>query len=144
MTRLPELRQTDTIELTDTGRASVPADEFSVLLVDDSPVSLRGMVRMLRGQWEIDIATSSDEALYMIGRNAYSVVITDCDMPGRDGLWLLEQTRNAAPGTIRVLVSAGEPERFATHIVSGLVQIFLSKPFSGESLQNLLIGLMMR
>jgi CheY-like chemotaxis protein len=144
MARQQFLSQRDGNPLADSSISSVAADDFSVLLVDDSPVSLRGMVRLLRGQWEIDIATSSNEALYMIGRNRYSVVVTDCDMPGRDGLWLLEKTRETAPDTIRVLVSAGEPERFSSHLVSGLVHIFLSKPLSGESLQNLLIGLMMR
>ena len=144
MARQQQLSERDGNPLAESGISTVAADDFSVLLVDDSPVSLRGMVRLLKGQWEIDIATSSDEALYMIGRNGYSVVVTDCDMPGRNGLWLLEKTRDAAPDTIRVLVSAGEPERFASHLLSGLVHIFLSKPLSGESLQNLLIGLMMR
>lgn len=117
---------------------------FSVLLVDDSYVSLRGMARVLRPHCETDVASCSDEALYLVRRNGYSVVITDCDMPGRDGIWLLEQTRKLSPETVRVLVSAGESERFSHHMVTGLVQIFLSKPFSGESLQNLLIGLMLK
>ncbi|MBN2530104.1 MAG: response regulator [Deltaproteobacteria bacterium] len=126
----------------DTGAVDVHT-QFSVLLVDDSPVALRGMARVLRKHWEIDVAACSDEALYLIRRNGYSVVITDCDMPGRNGLWLLEQTRRHSPNTIRILTSAGEQERFAPYMKSGLIQCFLNKPLAGDALRNFVIGLMM-
>ena len=117
---------------------------FSVLLVDDSAVSLRGMARVLREHWEINLASGAEEALVLAKNNSYAVVITDCDMPGRDGIWLLEQIRIQSPNAIRVLASANEPERFASHLKSGLIHILLHKPLSSDSLCNLLIGLMMR
>ncbi|MBN2340103.1 MAG: response regulator [Deltaproteobacteria bacterium] len=112
--------------------------DFSVLLVDDSFVSLRGMARVLKNHWETDVASDAEEALYMIKRNRYTVVISDCDMPGKDGIWLLEQTAQVAPQTIRILTSCGERDRFSEHITSGLVQCFLKKPVSPEQLSELL------
>ncbi|MBN2717245.1 MAG: response regulator [Deltaproteobacteria bacterium] len=120
------------------------SERFSILLVDDSRVSLRGMVRVLRQNWDVDIATDSDEALQLVNQRTYSVIITDCDMPGHNGLWLLEQIKNVSPQTIRVLASAGLHERFAPHIKAGLIHVFLHKPLVNESLRTMLIGLMMR
>ena len=118
--------------------------QFSILLVDDSAVSLRGMARMLRENWDVDLATSSDDAIKLMEQTNYAVVVSDCDMPGHNGLWLLEQVRETSPRTIRVLTSAGLHERFAPYLKSGLIHVFLHKPLVGESLRNMLIGLMMR
>ena len=124
--------------------APEPIEQFAILLVDDSAVSLRGMARMLRKNWDVDLATSSDDAIKMMAQTNYAVVVSDCDMPGHNGIWLLEQVRETSPGTIRVLTSAGLHERFAPYLKSGLIHVFLHKPLVGESLSNMLIGLIMR
>lgn len=115
--------------------------QFTILLVDDSFVSLRGMARMLKKTWETDVASDAEEAIYMIRRNRYTVVISDCDMPGKDGIWLLEQTSEVSPNTIRILASGGESERFVPHLKSGLVHCFLTKPISPDRLNELLAQL---
>lgn len=118
--------------------------DFSILLVDDSFVSLRGMLRVLKQDWETDIASGADEALYMVKRNGYSVVITDCDMPGRDGLWLLNQVQKFSPKTVRVLASGGLRERFSPDIQSGLIQCFLDKPVASAQLREMMQQLLLQ
>ena len=60
-----------------------------LLLVDDDPAVLRGLSRMLLDQWNVTTAHSAAQAALLIDAFRYQAVITDYDMPGHDGLWLL-------------------------------------------------------
>jgi PleD family two-component response regulator len=63
-----------------------------ILLVDDDPIVLRALRRLLLGGrpgWEIDVAESGDAALSRLESKTYDVVVTDLHMPGLDGVTLL-------------------------------------------------------
>ncbi|HXK17430.1 MAG TPA: response regulator, partial [Polyangiaceae bacterium] len=51
-----------------------------ILLVDDDPIVLRALRRLLLGArpgWEIDMAESAEAALLLIESKSYDVVVTD-------------------------------------------------------------------
>ena len=83
-----------------------PARLQRVLVVDDEPRVLRGLLRLLRGgDWQLDAAESGTEALDMLGAQAYDVIISDYRMPGMDGVTLLQKVRDEHPRTVRIMLS---------------------------------------
>jgi len=103
-----------------------------VLVVDDDEQILRGLVRGLKQDHDVLLATSPTLAVAMAEAHALDAVVTDHqlgDEDGRDGLWLLEQVRRRFPEARRILMSGGQPS-VDEHPGSGLVMRFLPKPVS--------------
>jgi YesN/AraC family two-component response regulator len=111
-----------------------------VLLVDDEPVQLRGLRRILQEHWHVDVAVGAVAAASLLAAGRYDAVITDYDMPGYDGVWLLEQVRRMYPRTQRVLISGSGGELFAPHVRSGLIHNFVAKPATAEAILASLQG----
>ena len=104
-----------------------------VLLVDDEPDLLAGMVRSLRSEhFELTTAPGPEEALEMLrSRGPYAVIVSDLRMPVMDGVVLLAQARKLAPDTVRVLFTgAPDLDRAIAAINEGAIFRFLTKPCS--------------
>ena len=125
-----------------TSRRSRPAPSPArrILLVDDEPVQLRGMRRILQERWHVDVAVGAVAAASLLATARYDAVITDYDMPGYDGVWLLEQVARMYPRAQRVLISGSGGELFAPYVRSGLIHRFVEKPATADALLGLLGG----
>ncbi len=98
--------------------ASPPARTSSlatVLIVDDSPVDRRLTSALVtrRGDLRAVVASDGREALEAIERDAPAVVVTDLQMPGMDGLELVQEIRRLHPGVPVVLMTAYGSEDIA-------------------------------
>ncbi|MDJ0761403.1 MAG: response regulator [Myxococcota bacterium] len=107
----------------------------AILIVDDDPTNLRLMHRILAKQWDVEIASDAEQAAQMLVTRGFHSVITDYDMPGKDGIWLLAFVSTHYPHARRILVSGGNTTDIVPHIRSGLVQGFLSKPIRRDELR---------
>ena len=118
-----------------TRRRSLAVDSKPrVLLVDDEPSILRGIKRILSKDWNVEIAVGASTAASMLTATQYDAIVTDYDMPGRDGLWLLDYVRTRFPQMRRILLSGSEPFIFSNHMKSGLIQHYIPKPATTNSL----------
>jgi DNA-binding NtrC family response regulator len=104
------------------------------LIVDDDELMRRTAQRLLQDAWEIFTARSATEAVSVIKRHSIDVVLTDYEMPGENGIWLLEEVKRLSPGTHRVLFSGLGPDTLPEHLTSGLVVRFITKPSSRAAL----------
>jgi|GEM_PF-4590390 len=116
-----------------------------VLLVEDTPVNLEVAAAMLENfGCRVTTATSGEEALELMTRNEYELVIMDCQMPGMDGFETTRRLRERER-------SAGEPSRHPIIAVTAHgfsedremclaagMDDYLCKPFSRDQLQGLL------
>ena len=68
---------------------------ITVLHVDDELFILKVTKQCLEmeGQFQVDEASSVEEAMRKLGKEAYDVVVSDFQMPGRDGLEFLKELR---------------------------------------------------
>ena len=109
-----------------------------VLFVDDDPLILSGLRRMLRDQrqeWEMLFANSGDEALHMLAENACDIVVSDMRMPQMDGAELLQRVRTLYPAAVRIVLS-GQSDKEAILRCVGPAHQFLSKPCVPERLRE--------
>jgi CheY-like chemotaxis protein len=116
------------------------------LFVDDEPHILDGLRRSLRGkreEWEMAFATDGAEALELLGRSQYDVVVSDMRMPGMDGAELLTNISKLHPEVARVVLSGHiEPEAALRVAVAG--HRFLTKPSDVGSVIGVIDQLLVR
>jgi len=78
-----------------------------VLLVDDEPLLLRSMVKLVRSLgYEVFQAASSEQALEVLSREAIDLVLSDVTMPGISGIELAREVALRFPN-VRVLLASG-------------------------------------
>jgi HD-like signal output (HDOD) protein len=109
-----------------------------ILFVDDEPMVLKGIersLRSIRGQWEMEFAGSGPDALTMMDRNGFDVVISDMRMPGMDGAELLERVKAKYPRTVRMVLS-GQSDRESILRSVGPTHQYISKPCDVEELKR--------
>jgi response regulator RpfG family c-di-GMP phosphodiesterase len=106
-----------------------PARKPRVLLVDDEPMVLDGLVLHLRRKYEVVVATSGRDGLVAMEKEPFAVVVSDMRMPGMDGAEFLSRARSAAPETVRVLLTGHADFEVALAAVNqGQIFRFLTKP----------------
>jgi len=112
-----------------------------ILFVDDEPMVLQGIQRSLRGmraEWHAEFATSGAEALEIMSRDPFDVVITDMRMPGMDGAELLDQVKVLFPKTVRMILS-GQSDRESILRSVGPTHQYLAKPCDIDELKQKLL-----
>lgn len=115
----------------DTGSERTPR---RLLLVDDDVALLRAIARVLAADFVVETATNAEQAAELLAQRDYDLIVTDYDMPGRNGIWLLELARRRLPGSRRVLMSGSRPHGVGVHLLGGLLHQFLEKPITPPAL----------
>ena len=111
-----------------------------ILIVDDDPNLLEASRRVLRGSFDIVTALGGEEGLKLVREQGpFAVVISDLRMPVVDGVTLLRQVREAAPETVRILLTGNADMSAAIQAVNeGQVFRFLTKPCPGSVIRDTL------
>ena len=111
-----------------------------MLFVDDEPNVLQGLRRMfynMRDQWQIECAHGGEEALSLLSKSRFDVVVSDLRMPGMDGSDLLNEVASRYPHIIRIVLSGQADEEVLLRCV-GKTHLFLSKPCEPEVMKSAL------
>lgn len=79
----------------------------SVLVVDDEQIIRETLAEFLQSQgFRVATAASGEHALSTIRKTAFDVVICDINLPGLDGLEVLERVSRSNPETFVLLITA--------------------------------------
>jgi two-component system, NarL family, nitrate/nitrite response regulator NarL len=80
--------------------------KYAVLLVDDHRILLEGMKNLLQEPYEVKAtASSGQEALELIKKHDFDILITDYEMPGINGLDLVKAMSTAQPEAKVIVLS---------------------------------------
>ena len=113
------------------------APETKLLVVDDQEVNLRIVGSSLRKLgFEVFTASDGDQALALLGQNAFDLVLLDVLMPGRDGFEICAAIRaNATWADIPIifLSAAGDKTLIVRALEVGGVD-YVTKPFNPAEL----------
>lgn len=103
-----------------------------ILIVDDTPENLISLKRVLeRHNFEVDTASSGEEALKKVLKNEYVLIILDVQMPGMDGFEVAEAITgySKAKETAIIFLSAVNKElKFITKGYSSGGLDYITKP----------------
>ena len=103
--------------------------DFRILVVDDD-VQIRRVLRatLTAARYEVDTASSGEEALEMMKDRQYHLVLLDLSMPGVDGLELCRTLRSTSEAEI-IIISVRSIEK---DVIAGLdagADDYVTKPF---------------
>ena len=119
--------------------SALPADQISVLIVDDHAVVRKGVRGYLEAQPDLSItgeAASGEEAVRLAADHLPDVVLMDLVMPGVDGVEATRRVRQVSPGSqVIVLTSYHDDEHIFPAIKAGALS-YLLKNVRPEELAN--------
>jgi len=108
-----------------------------ILFTDDEPMVLLGLKRMLRSQrdeWEMAFAGSGAEALALLEKGHFEVVVSDMRMPGMDGAEFLTTVMRRYPDVVRIILSGSSEWELIMKSV-GPAHQYLNKPCNADELK---------
>ena len=110
---------------------------YSILVVDDEALTLRTISRALREEgFEVQVATSGEQALEMFAQDHPSLVLLDVVLPGIDGVEVLREVKQQSPPTIAIMMSAYHQVDRAVEAMKLGAYDFLVKPFHLADMVN--------
>ena len=110
-----------------------------ILVVDDDPDLLRLLSMRLSGAgYRVTAAASAEEALVKIAMERPQLVLSDVQLPGKDGLALFDAIRVQHPSLPVILLTAHGTIPDAVEATSRGVFTYLTKPFDGKALLDVI------
>ena len=118
--------------------------EQKVLVVDDNRELCAFIAQSLSGEYQVQLANHGGQALELLEKDSYALVVSDIMMPGIDGLSLVEKLRaDMQYSHIPIILLSARTEN-ATKIrglLSG-ADVFMEKPFSPSYLKAQIASLL--
>jgi PAS domain S-box-containing protein len=100
----------------------------NILIVDDEPVLADLAEHFLeRENFCTDAAYSADEALQKISQYPYDAIVSDYQMPGKDGIDLLKEVRRSYPGLPFILFTGRSREEVAIQALNEGADFYIQK-----------------
>ena len=112
----------------------------SVLVVDDSPIARKMLIKALPPDWDIEITQAANgvEALAAYRAGRVDVMFLDLTMPDMDGYQVLETLRKEDLTCLVIVVSADIQEKAQERVLAMGAIAFIRKPITAEGLRDVL------
>jgi len=115
--------------------SAAPGAGARILIVDDDPDLLRLLSMRLAGAgYRVAAVGSAEEALVRIAMERPQLVVSDVQLPGKDGLALFDAIRAQHPSLPVILLTAHGTIPDAVEATARGVYTYLTKPFDGKAL----------
>ncbi len=110
-----------------------------LLLVDDDKNALDGLVKILEGDgYHVSGVLSGYEALNLLSKKKFDIIITDMKLPGMGGLNLIHEVRKMDESVAIVLITAYSSIKTAVDAIKCGADDYLTKPLNIEELELVL------
>lgn len=112
------------------------ASEGRILIVDDEKDILRALEFVLsREGYSVATATSGEEAIELLKKEEYDLILTDLKMPGMDGMEVLEKSLQLRPSTAVIIMTAYATVESAVQAMRMGASDYIVKPFINEDVK---------
>jgi len=115
-----------------------------VLVVEDEPITLSALERLLSSEYRVLTAREAEEALRLLKRERVDVVVADLRLPKGSGLELLEWVRHNLPETKVIIITGYSSIKGAVEAMRLGASDYIPKPFSVEDIQNAIAGVLQK
>jgi len=107
-----------------------------ILIVDDDPSNREGLSLLLRQEnYHVEGASSGEEALAILEKGPFEVMITDLFLPGMSGIEILKQVKEHAPLTNVIVVTGKASAESAVVAMKEGAYDYITKPVNVEHLK---------
>ena len=106
-----------------------PAQPASILVIDDEPVIRDTLAEFLRGEgYAVTAAESGERAVELAAARRFDVALCDVNLPGLDGLDVLDRLAALCPETFVILITAYATVETAVEAFQKGAHDYLVKP----------------
>lgn len=114
------------------------AGNAHILIVDDE-LSMREFLSILmeREGYSATTAASAEAALSLLDGHCFDLVISDVNMPGLNGIGLLEKIKNLSPDTAVLMITAFSATEQAVEAMKFGAYDYIAKPFKVDEMKLL-------
>jgi DNA-binding NtrC family response regulator len=106
-----------------------------ILIVDDDQTTLASLARAFRlAGYEAVVCDNASRAIALLRNDRFDLALSDVVMPGKDGLVMLEELRDAGIATPVVMISGQATVDMAVRATRLGAVDFLEKPISSDKL----------
>jgi two-component system invasion response regulator UvrY len=108
-----------------------------VLLVDDHAILRRGLRALLSDAFHdasFGEASNAEQALELVGKNAWDVALLDITLPGKGGMEILKEIKAARPRLPVLVLSAHPEDQFAVRALKAGAEGYMTKESAPEEL----------
>ena len=110
-----------------------------VLLIDDDKTALDGLVKILTHDgYIVSGVLSGYEALNLLSRKNFDIIVTDMKLPGMGGLSLIHELRKKEEPMAIVVITAYSSVKTAVEAIKCGADDYLTKPINVEELELVL------
>ena len=103
--------------------------QAKILWVDDEIDLLKAPMLFLKEKnFEVESASNGFDALELIKENSYDIIFLDEQMPGMDGLTVLEEIKTLSPNLPVIMITKSEEEHIMEDALGAQISDYLIKP----------------
>ncbi|MEE4364175.1 MAG: sigma-54 dependent transcriptional regulator [Desulfotignum sp.] len=112
-------------------------DGYNILVVDDDE-GMREFLELLltRENYRVSTARTGKQAVNMIQKNTYDLVLADIRLGDITGLDVLKQVKKQHPDTVVIMISAYSTTEIAVKAMNEGAYDFVPKPFDNDELRQ--------
>ncbi len=110
--------------------------EIKILVVDDDP-SIRNMLEIVlrKNKYDVTLAKDGSQALEILKKRTFDLVISDIKMPDISGISLLQRLKTINPEIPVIMITAFASTNDAVEAMKLGAEDYISKPFNLEELK---------
>lgn len=106
-----------------------------ILVIDDEAIVRVSCKRALEPEgYEVDVASSGEEGLKLVGSTRYDLVLIDLKMPGIDGMQVFLEIKRQHPEQNAMIMTGYDAAEDVSGPLSSVGGLFLEKPFTPDAL----------
>jgi two-component system chemotaxis response regulator CheY len=112
--------------------------DSKVLVADDSSTMRKIILRSLSavGVENVVEAADGDEAVDLFGKGTFDMVLTDWNMPGKNGLDVIKDIRKTNTEVPIIMVTTEAEKSRVVEAIQAGVSDYLVKPFTADTLRE--------
>jgi DNA-binding NtrC family response regulator len=111
----------------------------SILIVDDEPIVRESIRDWLKDAgYQVATAESGEEALEMIEKQDFGVVVLDVRLPGKTGVRVLKEIKGLKPQIKSIIITAYPSAELAAEAIKLGAVDYLIKPIVPDDLERLI------
>jgi Nif-specific regulatory protein len=110
--------------------------KYNILVVDDEIHNLEALERAFRGEYRVFTALNGQEAIKLMEKEEFALILTDQRMPGMTGIELLRISLKYFPNAIRMILTCyTDADELLEAINTGQVYRYIIKPWNAKELR---------
>jgi DNA-binding NarL/FixJ family response regulator len=112
---------------------------LKILLADDHAIVRRGVRHLIASEYNVAIfgeAATAQQALELVWQESWNLVLLDISMPGRSGLDVLRELKDARPATPVLVLSMHAEEQFALRVLRAGASGYVTKDTLDDDLTH--------